>query len=261
MELVGYIAAILMGLSLGLIGGGGSILTVPILVYFFGQDPLSATTNSLFIVGFTALLGAAIYARQGFVDYKNGLIFVLPSFVGVYFARNLILPGIPETIFSLSGMALSKSLLVLLSFATLMILASVSMIKSGGSLTTEKVDRSVGEVALRGVFVGAVTGFVGAGGGFLIIPALVVLLGLTMRRAVGTSLMIITLNSLFGFLISHGRSETDWTFLLSITLLGALGLVAGRLLSSRIDERRLKVGFGFFVFVVGASIVLGQLFV
>lgn len=263
MEIVGYIAAILMGLSLGLIGGGGSILTVPILVYFFRQDPLVATTGSLFVVGFTALVGFLTYARHGLVKLKTGFLFAIPSFAGVYLTRNLILPTLPDPILTIFDFVLTKSILVLGSFAFLMLLASTSMIRSGNrniKVESTQSDQSIFSLTNRGFLVGVVTGFVGAGGGFLIIPALVVILGMPMRLAVGTSLAIITLNSLFAFAISFSNQIINWELLLPIVGLSILGLVVGSYLSPRVDDRKLKTGFGYFVLLMGFAILIDQSF-
>lgn len=260
MENIGYTAAIFMGLSLGLIGGGGSILTVPILVYFFKQDPLLATTGSLFVVGLNALVGGFSYARKDLVDFKTGLLFAFPGFVGVYFARSIFMPLIPEVIFSTPAFTLTKSLLVLLSFAVLMVAASISMIRTQKKISFDKMKSSFFNVGFSGFLVGAVTGFVGAGGGFLIVPALVVFVGLPMREAIGTSLGIIAMNSLFGFAISIGTQTVDWGLILTITALGFIGLFAGQFLSPRINERALKKGFGFFVLTVGIFIIANKLY-
>jgi uncharacterized protein len=261
---IGYLASIIMGISLGLIGGGGSILTVPILFYFFQQDSLIATTNSLFIVGVTALIGALINAKNGNIDLKTGFIFALPSFAGVFVSRHFLLPYLPDILFSVFGMTLTKSLLVMISFAVLMVLASRAMIRSGGNLKKEAAEpRPVSpplfSVAIKGFLVGCTTGFVGAGGGFLIIPALVLLLKIPMRLAIGTSLAIIAANSLFGYFISASNSVgTDWKVLIIISALGAVGIFAGHALSSKVPEKQLKKGFGFFVLLIGSLILIDQ---
>lgn len=262
MELLGYLSAILMGLSLGVIGGGGSILTVPILVYFFKQDAILATTDSLFIVGTTALLGAAMNARRGYVDFKTGFIFAAPSFAGVFFARQAVLPWIPDSIAGPGGLVIAKSVIILTSFAVLMIFASRAMINSGGPQlsTAAPVKHSIFSITIKGFLVGCATGFVGAGGGFLIIPALVLLLHIRMRVAVGTSLAIIAANSLFGFVISISNQPVGWWRLLPITSLGIAGLVFGHYLSPLIHENKLKVGFGYFVLVIGILILAEQIF-
>ena len=262
MEILGYLFSILMGLSLGIIGGGGSILTVPILVYFFKEEAVLATTSSLFIVGMTSLLGATINAKRGLIDFKMGFSFAIPSFVGVFFSRKIVLPWIPDS-FSMPGdLVITKPLLILFSFALLMIFASRAMINSGKNKSaslSEGHKHSILSIGIKGFLVGSTTGFVGAGGGFLIIPALVLLLHVPMRIAVGTSLAIITANSLFGFFISMGRQTIDWKLLLSISFLGAMGLLLGLKISSRFNESKLKQGFGYFVLVIGLFILVDQI--
>lgn len=264
MEFVGYVLSILMGLSLGLIGGGGSILTVPILVYFFKQEALMATTASLFVVGSTALVGAVIKAKNSQVDLKTGALFALPSFAGVFVVRQLILPMIPLEIPIWNEISISKSMVVLLSFAILMISASRAMISSGRAVKPQ-VDESLPKhkhgvlsVGIKGFLVGCVTAFVGAGGGFLIIPALVLLLRLPMRLAVGTSLAIIAANSLFGFAISVNREAMDITLLGSMTLLGIAGLFIGHRFSAKVHDAKLKQGFGYFVLLIGLLMLADQ---
>lgn len=263
MVALGYFASVIMGVSLGLIGGGGSILTVPILFYLFRQDPLVATTNSLFVVGVTAFVGAAINAKKGNIDFKTGILFALPSFAGVFVSRHFLLPWLPDVLISTPAFTLTKPLLVMISFAVIMVIASRAMIRSGSATTStlienEPIAPAFLSVIFKGFFVGCTTGFVGAGGGFLIIPALVLLLGLPMRLAIGTSLGIIAANSLFGFVISpHG--STDWNLLLTICGLGVGGIFIGQLYSSRINERHLKKGFGFFVLVIGGLILMDQI--
>lgn len=261
MELLGYFAALVMGLSLGLIGGGGSILTVPILVYLFGQNPLIATTGSLLVVGSTALVGAIINANKKMIDYKTGFLFAVPSFVGVFVSRHFVLPNLPEVIFSQHGIILTKSLLVMGAFAILMVLASRAMIRSGGAVQaeSEKGSLSLPKIGWNGFLVGITTGFVGAGGGFLIIPALVILLKLPMKKAVGTSLAIIAANSLFGFAISANSQRLDWKVLMIITAIGASGIFVGQAFNSSINEKTLKKGFGYFVLLVGSFVLLDQI--
>lgn len=254
MEWMGYGLAILMGGSLGIIGGGGSILTVPILVYFFSQSPLEATTGSLAVVGSTAFLGAIMKGREGEIDYGTGFSFALPSFLGVFFVRRLVLPEIPNDI----GGLVSKDALVLISFALIMTIAARAMIRPR-AIQPHISDKNWSEIAFKGFFVGMITGFVGAGGGFLIIPALVLLVGLPMRKAVGTSLAIIAANAMFGFFISPNKESVDLSVLIPITMLGLLGMMAGHAQSSRFDEARLKKGFGYFVLIIGSLIVVEQL--
>lgn len=262
MELLGYLASILMGLSLGMIGGGGSILTVPILVYLFAKDPVLATAYSLFIVGATALVGGFTYYRKGEVDLKTGFTFAMPSFIGVYLTRAFVVPNLPDPVFSIGSLAFAKPLLIMLVFAILMVAASVSMIRSKGQ--NQKANLSPTSrfllIGVEGLIVGGVTGFVGAGGGFLIIPALVVLVGLPMKIAVGTSLFIIAAKSLLGFIGDIQRqSQIEWSLLLTVTGIAVVGLFVGMSLSKRVSEKALKKGFGYFVLIMGAFILLDQI--
>lgn len=259
MELLGYFAAVLMGLSLGLIGGGGSILTVPILVYLFSVEPVLATAYSLFIVGSTALVGGVNYLRQGEVDVKTGLIFAVPSFIGVYLTRAYVVPGLPDVIFKSSGFELTKPMLIMMVFAVLMILASISMIRSSAPKKKAELSPMLRGllIATEGLIVGGITGFVGAGGGFLIIPALVVLIGLPMKRAVGTSLFIIAIKSLIGFTgdLQH-QPYLDWQLMLTVTAIAVVGLFIGVRFSRKVPEKQLKKAFGWFVLVMGLFILL-----
>lgn len=259
---LGYLSSVLMGLSLGMIGGGGSILTVPILVYMFGIDPMLATAYSLFIVGLTALVGGAQAYFKGQVDVRRGIVFALPSFFGVYVTRAFIVPMLPDSLFSISSISITKPVLVMVVFAVLMLVASYSMIKpskSQGKETSNK-DKKIPYllIGLEGLIVGGVTGFVGAGGGFLIIPALVIFTGMSMKIAVGTSLMIIASKSLLGFI---GDVQTqpfiDWIFLLEISGIAIFGLFIGARLKSKVPDALLKTGFGWFVLAMGL-IVLGD---
>lgn len=261
MEILGYVSAVFMGFSLGLIGGGGSILTVPILVYFFHQDGLTATTGSLFVVGVTALIGAFQNARKNMVNFRIGFLFALPSFAGVFFSRKILIPKIPDQFLLPGDLVLTKPLLILFSFAVLMIFASRAMIKSGKDRAqTDKSTHGFLNVASKGFLVGCVTGFVGAGGGFLIIPALVLLLNLPMRMAVGTSLAIIAANSIFGFMISATDTLINWTLLLTLTGLGIAGLFMGYYAAPRFSENKLKQGFGYFVLIIGCLVLIDQVF-
>lgn len=263
MEFLGYVASIFMGLSLGLIGGGGSILTVPILVYLFGIDPVLSTAYSLFIVGLTALVGGGFYLKRGEVDLKTAMIFALPSFVGVYLTRAFVIPNLPDPVFSVGGHEISKSLLIMAIFAILMLAASLSMIRSNSkpkAKSNMSVKARIGLIALEGLLVGGVTGFVGAGGGFLIIPALVLLVGLPMKLAVGSSLFIIAAKSLLGFVgdLQQG-TPIDWTLLLSIAGIAVVGLFIGMKLAKKVSEAALKKGFGVFVLLMGTFILIDQI--
>lgn len=262
MEVYGYIAAVFMGLSLGMIGGGGSILTVPILVYLFSVNPVVATSTSLFIVGSVALVGAILCYRRKEVNFKVGIPFAIPSFLGVYIIKAIILPKVPTQIASFGNLHLTKSLLLMGIFAILMLLASYSMIGRKKIFDSDDKKSSHGwlSIAIQGFLVGCVTGLVGAGGGFLIVPALVNLVGLHMRKAIGTSLSIIAANSLFGFSVALTKGlEVNWNMLLSVLAVALIGLVTGSFLSEKVSEKKLKKGFGYFVLIMGALILVDQI--
>jgi uncharacterized membrane protein YfcA len=263
MEIIGYLASIFIGISLGLIGGGGSILTVPVLVYLFHINPVQATAYSLFIVGASSLVGAWPKYKQGFVHLKAAIIFGIPSIIAVFVTRKYLLPAIPNEIGEFGGINITKSLMMMLLFAILMIAASFSMIRSKSS--NEKVKEGEQNfnyplILIEGALVGLLTGLVGAGGGFLIIPALVMLSQLPMKQAVGTSLLIIAAKSLIGFTGDLGNSTINWTFLLSVSALAIAGIFIGDKLSKRIDGNQLKKGFGWFVLVMGLYVIVQQLF-
>jgi hypothetical protein len=245
-------------LSLGLIGGGGSILTVPVLVYLMGVDAAIATTYSLFVVGATSVVGSVSYFKKGTVNLKTAMVFGLPSIASVFLTRRFIVPAIPLHVVEVGGFVVTKSILLMLLFAVLMIFASYSMIKKSKTTTdAEPVYNGKDNVriALQGLFVGMVTGLVGAGGGFLIIPALVNLLKVPMKTAVGTSLVIIAINSLMGFLFSLGHTAIQWQLLLTVTLIAIGGILVGSYLSTKIDGKKLKPAFGWFVLVMGIYII------
>ncbi len=259
MMISGFLASVLIGISLGLIGGGGSILTVPVLVYLFGVDPVLATAYSLFIVGATSLAGVWSKYRDGLVDIKTAIVFGIPSIAAVYATRAWIVPAIPATVFSRGSFILTKPALLMGLFAILMLFASYSMIrdKEGSTEQDESGPRSynIPMIFIEGILVGVLTGLVGAGGGFLIIPALVLFSKLPMKQAIGTSLLIIAAKSLFGFTGDLGHHSIDWLFLGEVTLLAISGIFVGNWLSRLVDGSKLKKGFGWFVLVMGAYII------
>ncbi len=278
MEILGYIGAVLMGLSLGLIGGGGSILTVPILVYLFQVDAVLATAYSLFIVGLTSLVGSFSHIKLGNIHWRTAIVFGIPSIISVFLTRSFLVPRIPDPIMTFgqhaSGGAtfvLTKSVGLLLLFAVIMVMAAYSMIKPSKKASADQstVVESDGQqpkfnyplILSEGAIVGVVTGLVGAGGGFLIIPALVLLAKLPMKQAVGTSLMIIAAKSLIGFVGDmRGNEVIDWSFLAVFSSIAVVGILIGSWLSKRIPGEKLKPAFGWFVLVMGTYIIIKELF-
>jgi uncharacterized membrane protein YfcA len=264
MDIVGLVLAVMVGISLGLIGSGGSILTVPILVYVMGVNPVLATAYSLFIVGSTALVGGVQSAIQKRVDFKTVLIFGLPSIAAVYATRMWLVPFIPHELFSVGSLVITKSIALMLLFAVVMIFASVSMIRPGkNNETNDNIPMSYNYpmILLEGSVVGLLTGLVGAGGGFLIIPALVILAKMPMKLAVGTSLFIIAAKSLIGFIGDlQGSQVIDWKLLGSFTAFAIAGIFIGILLSKKIPGDKLKKAFGWFVLVMGIYIIVKEIF-
>lgn len=262
METIGYILSVVIGITLGLIGGGGSILTVPILVYLFAVPAAEATSYSLFIVGLTAAVGAFRHFRLGNLNLKTAFSFAIPSLVSLLLIRQFLLPNIPQQLFSMGTVLVTKDVLIMVVFAFLMIAASISMIKNNKSAVDE-VNPSTSRLVIIGLFVGVVTGFLGAGGGFLIIPALLFFAGLSMKKAVGTSLLIIAINSLLGF-IGDATAENfsiDYSFLFIISGLAVAGMLIGTKLSTKIDGAKLKPAFGWFVLIMGAYIIAKELLI
>lgn len=264
MIILGVFAFLIMGLTLGLIGGGGSILTVPILVYIFKQDPLQATASSLFIVGSTAAVGGLRYLLKKEVDVKIALLFSIPSFIGVYVVRKIVLPAIPDIISISASTTMTKSFIVMITFSVIMLIASLKMILPTQLKPDNKKSPPISSIALfkiifNGFLIGALAGFVGAGGGFLIIPALTMLFNLPMRIAVGSSLMIIAIQSLLGFLTSTSLISVDWNFLFFQISIAVAGILLGSYLSQFVSEKKLKTSFGYFALVVGLLIMSERL--
>lgn len=261
MEILGYTASVIIGISLGLIGGGGSILTVPVLVYLFGIEPVLATAYSLFIVGVTSLVGALPKYRQGLVELKTTVVFGIPSIAAVFVTRKFLVPRIPQYLFSISNFEITKPVFIMAMFAFFMTFASYSMIKKEKNENEGQQPQRFNYpmIVLEGTFVGALTGLVGAGGGFLIVPALVVFSRLPMKMAVGTSLLIIAAKSLIGFTGDLGHSTIDWEMLLFITITAIGGIFIGNALNKKIHGESLKKWFGWFVLGMGIFIIVKEI--
>ena len=258
MELFGYFGALCIGLILGLTGGGGSILTVPILVYVMLIDPIIATAYSLFIVGTTSAFGAFQNYRKGLVDIKNGFLFAIPSFIAVYITRRFLVPLIPDTIVE-QPFLLTKSTFLMVFFAVIMVLAAISMLKKKKEVVESAGNIAISTLLFQTFTIGVIIGLVGAGGGFLIIPSLVLFAKLTMKKAVGTSLFIIAMNSLIGFLGDVQTITIDWKFLSSFTGISIVGIFIGIYLNKYINETQLKKGFAYFVLFMATFILVKEI--
>lgn len=263
MEIIGYLLAIFMGVTLGLIGAGGSIMTVPILVYFLGVSPVIATGYSLLLVGTTALIGGIHYYRKQQVDIRTSIIFATPAVIAVYITRAWLVPAIPDPFFSIDTFIVTKDIFIMLLFAALMLIAGILMIRGGTSLKPHKEVSPLRRAMLigtEGAVVGIFTGVVGAGGGFLIIPALVLLAGMEMKIAVGSSLFIIACKSLFGFTGDLQTGITlDYTLLSLFLTCTITGMLAGTMLSKHVTGERLKKAFGWFTLLVGTIMIFKEL--
>ena len=261
MEIIGYIASIFIGIALGLIGGGGSILTVPVLFYLFAVDTVTATAYSLFIVGITSAVGTVSYFKKGLVNIKTAIVFGIPSIIAVFLTRAYLVPAIPKEVFSIGDFVVTKGILMMLVFAVMMIAASYSMIKKDKKQPNENEGEQKFNypiILVEGAIVGMLTGLVGAGGGFLIIPALVILSKLPMKEAIGTSLVIIAAKSLIGFFGEGSETVIDWSLLTKVSAFAIVGIIIGTMLSKKIDGAKLKPAFGWFVLVMGIYIIIKE---
>lgn len=258
MEILGYVGALFIGLVLGLTGGGGSILTVPILVYLMSISPVTATAYSLFIVGTTSTFGAIQNYRKNLVDIKNGFIFAIPSFIAVYLTRKYIVPEIPKVIIE-SPIIITKDTFLMLFFAVIMVFGALSVLKKKSQNTNSEEKRNLILIGIQTFTIGIIIGLVGAGGGFLIIPSLILFAKLPMRKAVGTSLFIIAMNSLVGFIGDVQNLVIDWTFLLTFSAISVVGIFIGMYLTKYTNESQLKKIFAYFVLVMAAIILLKEM--
>ncbi len=258
MEILGYVGALFIGLVLGLTGGGGSILTVPILVYLMNISPVTATAYSLFIVGTTSTFGAIQNYRKKLVDIKSGFLFAIPSFIAVYLTRKYIVPRIPDIIIE-APILITKNRFLMLFFAVIMIFGALSVLKKKSQDTNNEEKRNLILIGIQTFTIGIIIGLVGAGGGFLIIPTLILFAKLPMRKAVGTSLFIIAMNSLVGFIGDVQNLIIDWRFLISFSFLSVVGIFIGMYLTKYTNENQLKKIFAYFVLLMAAVILLKEM--
>ncbi len=259
MEYVGYFFSFLVGISLGLIGSGGSILTIPILVYVMKIPATLSTTYSLFIVGISALIGSYQNIKSKLLVYKLIFYFGLPSVIFIFLMRKYLMPLLPNNIIEIFGFIITKNSLIMLVFAIVMLLASFSMIKIKAKIDEKNTHFNPKNIIFKGIFVGILSGFVGIGGGFLIIPTLVFSAKLEMKKAVATSLAIISINALIGFVGSISNIEIDWYFLLRFTFFSVIGILVGIYLSKKISNEYLKPVFGWFLLLIGIFVLFQEI--
>lgn len=264
MLIFGFVCSILIGISLGLIGSGGSIILMPVLVYLFSVNPITATAYSLFIVGFTASIGSINYFRKGFINLYIALIFGIPSVLAVFFTRAFLLPAIPSIVFTLGISAVSKESFLMMIFALLMIFAALRMILPGFKVKSEKQNQlhlNYPLIFFLGALEGTVTGLVGVGGGFLIIPILLMLTKLPIKSAVGTSLIIIASKSLIVFIVKGNSDSFDWYLIGQIIIFTLIGLFVGINLSKKTDGIKLKPLLAWFLLIFGLYIIIKEFFI
>ena len=260
MEIFGYIGAFFIGIILGLTGGGGSILTVPLLVYVLGYNPVVSAAYSLFVVGTSSAFGATLNYRKKLVDIKTGFLFAIPSFIGVFVTRKYIVPNIPSIIIHNESFTLTKNTFLMLLFAVIMLFAALSMIKKTKVNLKEVTQKKyLIKIIIQNISIGIIIGLVGAGGGFLIIPSLLLIAKLPMKKAVGTSMFIIAMNSLIGFLGDLQNIHIDWKFLLPFSIISMIGIFTGTYISKYINEVQLKKGFAYFVLLMAFVITYKEL--
>ena len=260
LEVLGYFGALLIGIILGITGGGGSILTVPTLVYILNYNPIIATAYSLFIVGTTSGIGTIQNFKKGLVVPKKAFQFAVPSLIGVYLTRKFIVPNIPDVVFYFGSLKLSKDTFLMILFAVVMLFAAYSMLKNNKkNELIERTTKSITVVIIQLFFVGVLIGLIGAGGGFLIIPALLNFAQLPIKKAIGTSLLIIAINSLIGFIGDVQNTIIDWTFLLIFTTISVAGIFIGLYIQKFINEKMLKKLFGVFVLIMAIFILYKEL--
>jgi len=255
-----YFLALFIGISLGLTGGGGSILTVPVLVYAAKIEPVIATAYSLFIVGLTSLVGAGRYYKKKLVNVRMAIIFAIPAFITVWLMRKFVIHAIPANMLQLGSFTLTKDLFLMLFFALIMLISGCKMVYGEKKEIVEIHEIKYGLVLLNGIIVGILSGLVGAGGGFLIVPALVFFMSLPMHKAVGTSLLIISINSLIGFTGDIlNLPQIDWEFLLIFSSIASAGIFLGIYLNQFLNSEKLKRVFGYFVLIMALVIIFKEL--
>ncbi|HEY0046588.1 MAG TPA: sulfite exporter TauE/SafE family protein [Flavobacterium sp.] len=262
LEYIGYACAVVIGLVLGLMGGGGSILTVPVLVYLMGYSPVTAAAYSLFIVGTTSTFGTLKNIRNNQVEIRTGLIYAVPSLIGVFVARKFIVPAIPHMLFENAHIAITKDIFLMVLFAIVMFFSGVSMLRRKPEEdSSEQEDRSQILMLIKIFFAGILVGLVGAGGGFLFIPLLVYVAKLPIKKAIATSLLIIAINSLTGFTGDLDHTVINWIFLFTFTLFSIIGIFAGMFLNKFVNDTNLTKGFGIFVLLMAVFIFVNEVLI
>lgn len=263
LDVFGYIGAFVVGLVLGITGSGGSILSMPILVYLFKFNAVTASAYSLFIVGATALTGSFQNFKKKLINYRTTILFSTSAVISVYVTRKYLIGLIPEIILSNNIIVIKKDQLIMVLFGILMLFAGFLMIKKTPRTImkfkkTKTITPNKLLIFFEGSIIGFLTGLIGAGGGFIIIPILVILSNLKMQSAIATSLLIISTKSLIGFIGDVQNLIIEWDFLIIFTSISIFGIIVGQLIRKKVMENQLKKIFGSFVFVIGILILLRE---
>ena len=254
LQLAGYCLSVLIGFSLGLIGGGGAILAIPVLVFFFDIDPEAATTYSLFIVGITAVSGSINHYRIRNIDYITVFLFGIPSVIMLFVMRRYLLKQIPSIIYQQGSLVISKSLFIMIVFSIVMLIAGLLMIKKKSYAPSEE-RLNLSRLVTVGCITGAITGFIGIGGGFIIVPSLVLFAGLPMKKAIGTSLTIIAVNCMVGILSDlNDAASLDYFFLVSFSAFAIAGILLGTWMIKFIPDKKLKPILGWVILAMSVLV-------
>jgi uncharacterized protein len=265
-EIIAYILSLFVGITLGLVGAGGSILTLPILVFVVGIEPQYATIYSSFVVGITSLVGTVRNILKKQLHLLSAFVFFIPSLLMMLLVKRYIMPEIPDELYEFESIILTKDIALMIFFAIIMMLASVNMIRgnqfSADNQDIKDINFNYKSISLQGAIVGILTALLGVGGGFLIVPALVTYAKLPIRLTIGTSLLIITFNSLSAFLFDFLEIEyaLDWQFLIIFTIISVIGFFVGIWLSKFIKAGQLKKGFGYFILFMAFYTLAKQIF-
>lgn len=261
MEIIGFILTVVIGLLVGLFGGGGSILSVPVLVYLFAIPATLSTTYSLALVSITSLIAATPHVVQKKLSYTKILQFGIPSMIALYTIRSFVLPSIPPY-FKFLGFEIEKNTFMMLFFSLLMLTSGFFMIKQKKN-NPDCIDCPYNHIALMvaGLLEGLITGIVGAGGGFIIVPILMIFGKMSVKQAVANSLFIIGVKSFIGFLGSHDISSLNFSFLIKILAIALVGMYFGVQLNKKLDAKQLKPIFGYFVMIMGYIILIKELLI
>ncbi|MGB4967943.1 MAG: sulfite exporter TauE/SafE family protein [Saprospiraceae bacterium] len=259
--IIAYILAILMGFILGLLGAGGAILTIPILVYLVGMNPMDAITSSLFVVCLTSLSAGLNYIRIKKINARAIFLFGIPSVITIWCTRRYLLPLIPDPVLKTDTILIEKSTFLLVLFALLIFTSAFKMIQASSSaILPNNQKKSIAPFILNGLLLGVITGLLGAGGGFLIVPALVLILNLDFKTADGTSLLIIAINTGVGLLSDFKLLQhLDWNFIFIFTGIAILSSFIGAAVSGSVSSSKLKPVFGYFLLIVASYILIKEL--